>query len=145
MELLLKREEKNANYTIGRLYANGVYVCDTLEDTERSVKIKGLSAIPIGCYKVAMSIKSPKYSNFTRYKWAKSYDGKLPRLLDVPGFEGILIHVGNTVKDTSGCILVGCNTMNGTLRRSTETFKRLMDEYLVPAAERNETIIIKIE
>lgn len=145
MELVLKRIAKNANYTIGRMYINDEYVCDTIEDAVRAVKIKHKSAIPAGRYKVAMSVKSPKYSNFAKYKWAKAYDGKLPRLLDVPGFEGILIHVGNTANDSSGCILVGLNKEVGKVVESTKSFNRLMNDYLIPAHKRGEYIWIEIE
>lgn len=144
MEIKVKRIAKKEHYTIGHLYVNGEYVCDTLEDAMREVKIKHKTAIPAGRYKVAMSIVSPKYSQ-PKYKWAKPYGGKLPRLLDVPGYEGILIHVGNTVNDTSGCILVGLNKVVGKVVESTKTFYKLMDNYLVPAREQKEEIWINIE
>ena len=73
------------------------------------------------------------------------YGGKLPRLLDVPNYEGILIHVGNTANDTSGCLLVGENKIVGQLVNSTKTFYRLMDEYMVPARERKEEVWIEIK
>ncbi len=144
MELRLERIAKNENYTIGRLYVNGIYECDTLEDTVREIKIKHKTAIPAGRYKVAMTIKSPKYSQ-NKYKWAVRYNGMLPRLLDVPNYEGILIHVGNTSSDTSGCILVGLNKTVGRVERSTNTFYKLMDTHLIPARDRKEDIWITIE
>lgn len=143
MELQLKRIAKKPNYTIGRLYVNGEYFCDTLEDAVRDVKIKHKTAIPAGRYLVAMTIVSPKYSQ-PKYKWATKYFGCLPRLLDVSGYEGVLIHVGNTTGDTSGCILVGKNTIVGQLTRSVKTFQELMDKHLIPARERKELIIIEI-
>lgn len=144
MELRIQRIAKKEHYTIGRLCVNGEYVCDTLEDAVRDVKIKHKTAIPAGRYKVAMTVVSPKYSQ-SKYKWALRYGGKLPRLLDVPGFEGILIHVGNSVKDTSGCILVGENKVVGQLVNSTKTFYRLMDDFLVAARDRKEDVWIEIE
>lgn len=144
MEIIVHRIAKKEHYTIGRLYVNGEYVCDTLEDAVRDVKIKHKTAIPAGRYKVAMTIVSPKYNN-PKYKWAMRYGGKLPRLLDVPNYEGILIHVGNTVNDTSGCLLVGENKIVGQLVNSTKTFYRLMDEYMVPARERKEEVWIEIK
>lgn len=144
MEIVVKRIAKKADYTIGRLYVDGVYVCDTLEDAVRQVKIKHHTAIPAGRYKVAMSIVSPKYSNFAKYKWAKQYEGKLPRLLDVPNYEGILIHVGNTNADTSGCLLVGKNKVVGKLVESTKTFTELMDKFLIPAHARKEEIWVEL-
>jgi hypothetical protein len=144
MEIIVNRIAKKEHYTIGRLYVNGEYVCDTLEDAVRDVKIKHKTAIPAGRYKVAMTIVSPKYSN-PKYNWAMKYGGKLPRLLDVPNYEGILIHVGNTANDTSGCLLVGENKIVGQLVNSTKTFYRLMDEYMVPARERKEEVWIEIK
>ena len=155
MELRLKRIALRSEYTIGKLYVDGEYVCDTIEDTVRDldkdgkfangeVKIHGKTAIPYGRYEVTMKVRSPKYSNFAKYSWAKKYDGYLPRLLNVPHFEGILIHAGNTAADTEGCICVGLNKVVGRVVDSVNTFRKLMDEYLVPAKKRNEQICIEI-
>ena len=93
-------------YTIGRLYINGEYQCDTLEDPVRDgPKIPGETAIAEGTYKVTLAY-SP---HFKRY---------LPLLHDVPDFTGILIHAGNTPKDTRGCILVGENKVKGQVVNS---------------------------
>ena len=155
MKLILKRIALRSEYTIGKLYVDGEYACDTIEDTVRDldkdgkftngeVKIPGKTAIPYGRYEVTMKVKSPKYSNFTKYSWAKKYDGYLPRLLNVPHFEGVLIHAGNTAADTEGCLLVGLNKVVGKVVDSVNTFRRLMDEYLVPAKKRNEKIFIEV-
>lgn len=145
MEIRVKRIALKETYTIGRLYIDGEYICDTIEDKVRDIKIQNETAIPYGRYKVAMNYKSPKYSNFDKYKWAKEYDGYLPRLIDVPEFDGILIHVGNTSLDTSGCILVGENKKKGKVINSVATFNRLMKDYLLKAKEKNENIWIVIE
>lgn len=155
MELRLKRIALRSEYTIGKLYVDGEYVCDTIEDTVRDldrdgkfangeVKIPGKTAIPYGRYEVTMKVKSPKYSNFTKYSWAKKYDGYLPRLLNVPHFDGVLIHVGNSALDSEACVLVGENKVVGKVINSVNTFRKLMDEYLVPAKKRNEKIFIDI-
>ena len=155
MELKVIRKWKKNEYTIGDLYVDGVWVSNTLEDTVRDLnrngkfdngesKIPGKTAIPYGRYEVTMKVRSPKYSNFTKYSWAKKYDGYLPRLLNVPHFEGILIHAGNTAEDTEGCICVGLNKVVGRVVDSVNTFRKLMDEYLVPAKNRNESITITI-
>ena len=155
MELTLKRIALRSEYTIGKLYVDGEYVCDTIEDTVRDldkdgkfangeVKIPGKTAIPYGRYEITMKVKSPKYSNFSKYSWAKKYDGYLPRLLNVPHFEGVLIHVGNSALDSEACVLVGENKVVGKVINSVNTFRRLMDEYLVPAKKRNERIFISI-
>ena len=135
MKLLVKRIAKKSNYTIGKLYINGEWFCDTLEDTDRGltqsmqlseirkVKVANETAIPAGTYTVTMAIVSPKFKNSS---WARPYGGKLPRLLNVPGYEGVLIHVGNSAKDTAGCILVGKNKAVGKVLESQTVFKELM-------------------
>lgn len=134
MELLLERFARKATYTIGRLFIGGEYVCDTLEDTDRGLrqgqplsyirmaKVKGKTAIPMGRYKVTLDVVSPKYSKRRQYDFC---GGRVPRLLDVPGYEGVLIHIGNTAADTEGCVLVGKNKVVGRVVDSTATFTRL--------------------
>lgn len=135
MQLTLVRTDRQPNYTIGSLFINGEFFCYTLEDKDRgltsdmslediqSKKIYGKTAIPKGVYFIDMNTVSTKFKDRL---WAKPYDGKLPRLLNVPGYEGILIHVGNTVEDTSGCILVGTEYSDGFLRNSATAFTSLM-------------------
>lgn len=110
MELTLKRTALRDTYTIGRLYIDGQYFCDTLEDKVRNLdtepKVPAQTAIPSGRYRVIVN-RSPKFHR------------RLPRLLDVPHFDGILIHRGNTAADTAGCILIGENTAKGRLSNST--------------------------
>ena len=153
MKLLLKRIAKRADYTIGHLSINGKYFCDTLEDTDRGLmqslptsvnvakKKKGATAIPTGTYRVTLAVKSPRFSEKTQYKFC---DGFLPRLVNVPAYEGVLIHIGNTPKDTEGCILVGRNTIKGQVTNSRDTFLALYAE-LQQAASLNEDIFITIE
>ena len=136
MKLLLKRIAKMEKYTIGKLYIDGKYFSDTLEDTDRNltstmskdeivkVKVYGKTAIPTGTYVVDMNTVSPK---FGKRSWAQPYEGKVPRLQDVPGYEGVLIHPGNTADDTSGCILVGRNKVKGQVVESQKTFHSLMN------------------
>ena len=153
MNLKLDRRWKKATYTIGILYVDGVRFSETLEDRDRglfqgdtlaqikSLKVYGETAIPIGKYTVAMDILSPKYS---AVKWYKDLcGGKMPRLLDVPGFEGILIHPGNTALDSYGCILVGRNTKVGQVTESKATFTKLYKK-MKAAHDRGEKITITI-
>lgn len=142
MELLLKRVAKQATYTIGKLYIDGVYFCDTLEDKDRGltndmslenikkIKVYGETAIPTGSYKIDMNTVSPKYSNPNKYAYVKAYGSKMPRLINVPGFDGILIHAGNSDKDCYGCVLVGENKVKGKVINSQATWKKLMDVLL---------------
>lgn len=154
VELKLVRIFWGDTYTIGKLYVNNEYFCDTLEDKDRGltsdmnvnhifdVKIKDRTAIPYGKYEVTMSIQSPKYSDFSKYSWSKKYNAFIPRILEVPGFSGILMHPGNTDEDTSGCILVGKNTQKGMITSSQKTFFKLMDEVLIPHSDGGITIEI---
>lgn len=153
MKLLLDRIYKGPNYTIGKLYINGVYECDTLEDVDRGLtsqmlldeikakKIYGNTAIPTGTYIVNMNTISPKFKDRI---WAKPYNGILPRLDNVKGYEGVLIHVGNKVEDTLGCILVGENKVKGQVINSTATFYELMT-VLLKAYKANEVIELTIK
>ena len=126
MRLELKRIAKREDYTIGRLYVDGEYLCDTLEDKVRDLtretKVYGKTAIPEGTYEVTLRVQSPRFSQKKQYDFCKGY---LPRLLGVPSFEGVLIHGGNTAADTEGCILVGKNTVRGMVTDSLATLKKL--------------------
>ena len=103
MILTLDRKYKLPTYTIGKLYIDGEYFCDTLEDKDRGltddmtvseiskIKIKNETAIPTGTYSITLNIVSPRFSVSSFYK--QVCNGKLPRILNVKGFDGILIHV----------------------------------------------------
>lgn len=146
MEILVKRIAKRATYTIGRMYFDGKYVCDTLEPTWRDLsvekKVVGKTAIPEGTYKIDMNTISSRFGSSAFYK-TYANGGRLPRLVKVPQFSGILIHTGNFSGNTQGCILVGCNTEIGWLSRSKEMFKK-MYPMMLSAHKRGEEIIIKI-
>ncbi len=128
MQLLLSRDWKKETYTIGRLYLNDQYFSNTLEPPVRILgkdgrgKIGGMTAIPEGRYKVTLDVVSPKYKNRPQYRFC---GGRVPRLQNVPFFDGILIHIGNTVADTKGCILTGENKQKGRVLNSTATFRKL--------------------
>lgn len=135
MELTVHRKYRKETYTIGKLYIDGEFFCDTLEDKDRglrqtddiarikAVKVPSKTAIPLGTYKVSMDVISPKYSGVAFYK--SLCGGRVPRVMDVPGFDGILIHAGNTAADTSGCLLVGRNKAVGKVLESKATFTEL--------------------
>lgn len=155
MEVRVRRIALKDTYTIGKMYIDGKYVCDVLEDKVRDInkngvfdngetKVVGRTAIPYGTYEITMDVKSTKFSDFEQYPWAKEYDGYLPRLTNVPLFVGVLLHVGNSDVDSSGCLLVGENKVVGKVINSTITFRRLMNEYFLPAKQRGEKIYITI-
>lgn len=122
MLIEIKRKTFTDRSTTGDLFLDGVFFCHTLEDKVRiddpltsideSVKIPHKTAISTGTYKLIMNF-SPKFGCI------------MPRLLDVPGFTGILIHRGNSPNDTWGCILVGDELGDDTIRKSTIAFNRL--------------------
>lgn len=153
MEVKVKRIAKKEAYTIGKMYVNGEYVCDTLEDKDRGltsnmsvaqicgVKIKGETAIPTGRYLVDMKTVSPRFGGRAQYQFCR---GRLPRLCNIPGYQGVLIHCGNTAKDTEGCILVGENKERGKVLNSKATFNRLYLRLAI-ADKRGEQIWITIE
>lgn len=138
MILTLKRIAFRYSYTIGKLYVDGVYVCDTIEDMDRGLddsmdedeikarKVYGETAIPYGTYKVSITY-SPKYKKM------------MPLIENVKGFSGIRMHSGNTAKDSLGCIIVGKNKKVGMVLDSRETYNRLFD---IIKDEKNITIKI---
>lgn len=134
MKLRVERRFLKPEYTIGQMEVDGKYFCDTLEDRARDLsrekKVPGQTAIPAGKYEVIVNI-SPRFRR------------KLPRLLNVPGFEGILIHRGNTPEDTAGCILVGENKAKGRVINSTPYELRLT-EMIERAQTAGESVIIEI-
>ena len=146
---LIRPIPQDNGYTLGRLLVDGVKFCATLEPTARGLtssmtlqeikanKVKGKTAIPTGIYHVDMSTVSPRLKNKS---YAKPYGGRVPRLQGVKGFDGVLIHPGNTADDTEGCILVGRNTEVGRLTDSKATYCKLFE--MMDAV--NEHIIIEI-
>lgn len=125
MEILIKRLYKKDTYTIGKMYIDGEYMCDTLEDKDRGLKdsdpladiqmkkVYGETAIPTGVYSVEVTY-SPKFKI------------DLPLVKNVKGFDGIRIHNGSFPKDSLGCILVGRNKIKGGLIESKITLETLM-------------------
>lgn len=153
MKLLLRRIARKSMYTIGKLYIDGTYVCDTLEDADRDLnrngvfdngekKIYGQTAIPNGVYEITMKVKSPKFSKKASYAWCGGY---LPRLLNVPHFEGILIHALNTADESEGCIGVGENKVVGKIINSMATLRHKVYPLLKKASDRGEKITIEIK
>ena len=122
MKLTLKRIALRSTYTIGRLYVDGNYFCDTLEDTVRDLnkngkfdngekKVYAKTAIPYGTYEIKWTY-SPRFKKYT------------PQLMNVPSFEGIRIHAGSTPADTAGCLLLGENKKVGMVLNSRVTINK---------------------
>lgn len=122
MKLTLKRVALRPTYTIGKLYIDDVYFCDTIEDTVRDLnkngkfdngekKVHSKTAIPYGIYEIKWTY-SPRFKKYT------------PQLMNVPSFEGIRIHAGNTSADTEGCLILGKNKQVGKVLNSRATINK---------------------
>ena len=122
MKLTLKRIALRQTYTIGKLYIDDEYFCDTLEDTVRDLnkngkfdngekKVYAKTAIPYGTYEIKWTY-SPRFKKYT------------PQLMNVPSFEGIRIHSGNSSTDTEGCLLLGENKKVGMVLNSRATINK---------------------
>lgn len=147
----LLRHTLKEDYTIGKMLIDTKYFCDTLEDKVRDlnkngkfdngeVKVYGLSAIPYGEYIIDMDTVSPRLSKNKKYDFC---EGKVPRLVGLKEFSGVLIHIGNFPKDTLGCILVGKNKIKGQLVESTDTFTKFY-AVLLDAHKAGKTIKLRI-
>jgi hypothetical protein len=130
MELKLVRTKFEKDFTSGSLYIDDVFFCYTLEDEVRKKKLKAETAIPKGRYEVILKISN----RFKKY---------MPLLLNVPYFEGIRIHNGNTDEHTEGCILVGTSLTNNFIGNSRVTFNKLMS--ILTKVEKKKKIFITIE
>lgn len=159
MKIVIDRKYKKATYTISNLTINGKWFCNVIEDTDRNLdnsmsvshiqKIKdingnglnddAITAIPRGTYKVTLDVISPKFSKKDYYK--KFCNGKVPRLLNVPGFDGVLMHCGSTAKNSAGCLILGYNKIKGGVINSQKAFETVYKELLKD--KNNITIEIK--
>lgn len=141
MKLTLKRIALRSTYTIGKLYIDDAYFCDTLEDTVRDTnksgkfdngeqKIKGKTAIPYGTYEIKWTY-SPRFKKYT------------PQLMNVPSFEGIRVHAGNTSDDTEGCLILGENKQVGKVLNSRATINKFYQ--IIKEACSNGKVTIEIK
>lgn len=125
MQITLKRNVVTSEATLGALFVDGVFFCYTLEDLPRENKVAGQTCIPSGTYQIlkrkVLSDKTKKYR--TKFAW---FDWHL-ELQNVPDFKYVYIHIGNTHKDTDGCLLVGSSISESDsfIENSTKTFEKL--------------------
>ena len=142
MELRLERKYRSNNYCIDKLYINGKYFSDALEDPDRGltdsmnleeikrIKVKGDTCIPYGTYNVTITY-SPRFKK------------NLPLINNVKGFEGIRIHSGNTPQDTEGCLLLGFNRVKGQVVDSRITVSKFITQ-MQQALNKGEKVIMTI-
>lgn len=142
MDLKLERKYRNNNYCIDKLYINGKYFSDVLEDPDRGltdsmsleeikkIKIKGNTCIPYGTYNITITY-SPRFKK------------NLPLLNNVKGFDGIRIHSGNKPQDTEGCLLPGFNKVKGQVINSKVTADKLIAQ-IQQAINKKEKVTITI-
>lgn len=148
MKIVVDRKYKKPTYTISNLTIDGKWFCNVVEDTDRNLdnkmsathiqKVKdvngngvnddAITAIPRGTYKVTLDVVSSKFSKKDYYK--RFCNGKVPRLLNVPGFDGILMHCGSTAKSSAGCLILGYNKIKGGVVDSQKAFEVVYRELL---------------
>lgn len=160
MEITCERKYRNMingsrTYCVDKVSIDGVYICDAMEDKDWGwtkdtpvteieavkAKNKGKTAIPKGRYAVTLDIVSPRFSGSQYYN--RLCGGRLPRLVGVAGFSGILIHRGTNETHSAGCIIVGYNTYKGGLTDSAKAFEKLYMK-LLEAKGRKENIWITV-
>lgn len=153
MKLKLVRKWKKEGYTIGQLYVDDIFFSNTIEDKDRGLnqnmpkekilfmKKPGITAIPTGTYEIVLNVQSSKYKKSkAMMQFCQAY---MPRLLNVPGYNGVLIHPGNSASDTEGCIIPGKNDKVGWVSNSTNYFKELYNKMKI-ANKKGENITIEI-
>lgn len=153
MEIVVDRKWKKDTYTIGIMYINGERFSETIEDKDRGLlnsmseaeikakKIPGLTAFPRGTFEVKLTY-SPKFGKRT---WGIKYGGRVPEIIGPKCFLGLRIHPANGAEDVQGCIGVGRNTIKGKVTQSTETYYKLMDNYIMPAVKKGEKIKLVVK
>ena len=139
LHILITRNWRKTDYTVGRLYVNGKQLCNSIEDTDRrlfqgqplseilKIKVKGQTAIPTGTYRIRVT-ESPKFKR------------PLIEVVDVPGFSGIRIHALNTAEQSEGCIGPGLNTAPGRVTESRK-YENILTDMVAKEPEAYITIV----
>ena len=145
MKIKVYRFSSDTDSTLSAVHIDGKFECYGLEDEHRTVKVFGETRIPKGTYKVTLRKEGRCHTNYSK-KFPSTHKGML-HVLDVPNFQYILIHIGNTDEDTAGCLIVGnyCNNNKleaGRLTQSTKAYSALYEK-AIAAIERNEPITIE--
>jgi hypothetical protein len=143
MDLLLKLEKEAADWTISKLLINGAFQCFVLEDEARTVKVRGETRIPAGRYRILLRKEGGFHERYSK-RFGTMHVGML-WLQDVPGFQFILIHLGNTDEDTDGCLLLG-QQMNaaGSVTGSERAYRSAYPK-IAAAIQRGEEVWITVQ
>jgi len=139
MRLTVYRYYDDGNCTLGVLNIDGKFESYTLEDEERTVKVWGETRIPEGTYKIGLRTEGGHHARYSN-KFPNMHLGML-HVLDVPNFEYILIHIGNTDDDTAGCLLVGEGVRKGAILKSTVAYQKMYIK-VARAIQRGEPVTI---
>lgn len=142
MKLTLQRLHSYADYTIGALFVNGDLECFILEDEKRNIKIKSETRISAGVYNIDFQTTGTMHNQYlNKFKFHRG----MLHLRNVPDFEGIFIHIGNTDDDTGGCLLVGFQHFIGknSILSSTLAYEQLYKK-IIQAADKGEHIHIQV-
>ena len=141
MNITVKRKRNDGDTTIGDMFIDDIFVCNTLEDQPNVKKIYAETRIPAGTYEIKFR-KEGKFHNLYSERFKEFHVGML-HITNIPGFEYVLIHVGNTDEDTAGCLLVGvAKDKEWTLTNSTATYKTVYRQIAAALLE-NEKVTIQ--
>lgn len=142
MELLVKRKSESKEWTQGELFIDGKFECFTLEDQKQVKKVMHETRIPAGRYRILLRTEGSRHEKYSK-KFPRFHKGML-WLQDVKNFQWILIHIGNTDDDSSGCLLVGRKFAEGKLFESTLAYEAMYKK-VITAFDRGEDVFITIK
>jgi len=129
MDIKVVRKEYSPKSTIGELHVDDRFECFTLEDRVRAMKVRETTAIPPGRYEVVVT-------------WSNRFKRPLPLLMNVPNYDGVRIHTGNTDENTEGCLLVGKTKRPDFVGGSKLAFDALFPK--IQAAAQREKVFLEI-
>lgn len=141
MHILVDRIHSDFDATLSTVYIDGKFACFGLEDEYRKAKVAAETRIPAGTYNIGVRATGGFHGRYTA-RFPEFHKGML-QVLDVPGFDYILIHIGNTEHDTAGCLLIGLGaTISGsvTLQTSTTAYRRFYNRVIAAALAGEVTI-----
>lgn len=140
LKLKVLRYNRKADFTQGLFLIGDKFECYTLEDEERTVKVWGETCIPVGTYEIKLRTEGKFHENYSK-KFPEWHKGML-HVTGVPGFDFILIHIGNKDEDTAGCLLVGNDVEASTIEESTIAYERMYKQ-VIPHLLAGEQVFIE--